>query len=124
MAVKNKFLNERLTYSLFGDYFVRLAPRIDCASLLVASQPRVSRVVAGKAIVVLFCFKKSSSDSPCGGKVEDVLSKAVRAVVDSPLLFHLSDEDASVGSRAALSSMPDCGVLVVPQATLAGKLKG
>lgn len=100
-----------------------VAQAVDRASLLVDNVARYVDIEAGVLLYVAFL----------AGCTEDVVRNAVATIVSSKVFLlgvdRCADEEAKAqgGSRAKPSALVDStsdSVLVVPQATLAGKLKG
>jgi D-Tyr-tRNAtyr deacylase len=105
---------------------LRLATRlllqtVDAASLLVGHHGE--RVMTGRALIAYVCFLRAEDSSPAPSTDSNslVIQRAARAVLDAPLLFE--DIEGQKQKRWTVGKFQDASVLVVPQATLAGKLK-
>ncbi|AAZ10729.1 D-Tyr-tRNA(Tyr) deacylase, putative [Trypanosoma equiperdum] len=87
---------------------------IEKASLLLDNEQRYGSVGRGALIYIAFI----------GAVSEDALKNAVDVILTANVFHNLSSSDALPRSSDSLSSFPSADVLIVPQASLGGKLKG
>lgn len=96
---------------------------VDQASLLVDNESRYART--GRGVVMYIAFVNHESTTPdialCN-TVDDAMQRVVETVMRARIFTHFSPE--SMATRAqSLIDAPHVDVLIVPQASMGGKLK-